>query len=91
MDASHKHSKFPHIQILDLSVDSEKSIPNISFEVNDAFLDMIKKEKNVKNISQEYLSDYVYNLLENCANNKNGYSYETSSGEEVSIDKTNIK
>jgi hypothetical protein len=91
MDASHKHSKLPHIQILDLSVDSEKSIPNISFEVNDAFLDMIKEEKNVKNISQEYLSGYVYNLLENCANEKDDYSYKTSSDIEVSIDKTNIK
>ena len=87
MDASHKYSKTPHIAIIDVEYNSDDSSPNISFEVNDAFLDMIRQEKKIEKISKELLSQYVYDLLENCANEKNDYSYKKSSDTEVTIDK----
>ena len=75
MDAYHKNSKTPHIQILDIA-DIGEDKPNISFEVNDAFLNMIKTEKNIESISQEELSEYVYELMKNCSNKTNGFDYE---------------
>tara|TARA_B100000676_G_C17676577_1_gene629208 strand:+ start:85 stop:333 length:249 start_codon:yes stop_codon:yes gene_type:complete len=75
MDAYHKNSKVPHIQILDIAEDVDDK-PNISFEVNDAFLSMIKKEKNIENVTQEELSEYVYELMKNCSNKTDGYDYE---------------
>ena len=75
MDAYHKKSKMPHIEVIDITP-TEEGIPDILFEVNDAFLDMIKTEKNIDTISQELLSSYVQELVYNCANNKNDFSYE---------------
>jgi hypothetical protein len=75
MDAYHKNSKVPHIQILDIA-NTEENKPNVSFEVNDAFLSMIKEEKNVETISQDELSEYVYALMKNCSNKTNGFDYE---------------
>ena len=46
------------------------------FEVNDAFLDMIKTEKNIDNVSQELLSSYVQELVTKCAKKEDDYSYE---------------
>ena len=76
MEEYYKKSKTPHIQIIDINNEGTEKKPNVSFEVNDAFLDMIKKEKNIDLVSQEDLSDYVYELMKNCSNKKNGYDYE---------------
>jgi len=86
MDASH-NNKTPHIKIIDMSTSDTGVAVNVSFEVNDAFLDMVKREEKVDKISQEFLSNYVYNLLENCSNEKNGYGYKTIKNGEVTIDK----
>jgi hypothetical protein len=77
MDASYKHSKTPHIQIVDVSYETDTSTPNVSFEVNDAFIDMVKADKELDKINQDILSDYVYDLLEKCANEKDEFSYVT--------------
>ena len=87
MDASYKHSKTPHIQIIDVSYEADTSTPNLSFEVNDAFLDMVKNDKDLDKINQDILSEYVYTLLEKCANEKDEFSYTTVKNKEVSIDK----
>tara|TARA_B110000444_G_scaffold257784_1_gene297050 strand:+ start:1568 stop:1819 length:252 start_codon:yes stop_codon:yes gene_type:complete len=75
MDAYHKKSKEPHIEVIDIT-QTEQGVPDMLFEVNDAFLDMIKTEKNIDTVSQELLSSYVQELVTNCAKKKNEYNYE---------------
>ena len=74
MDAYHKKSKKPHIEVIDVS-NSEDRGTGMHFEVNDAFLDMVKREKNVNIVTQEMLSSYVQELVTSCASNKNGFNY----------------
>ena len=76
MDALRKHSTTPHIEVINIDKTNEELGTQLHFEVNDAFLDMIKTEKNVKNVSQEMLSSYVHELVSNCATNKNGFNYK---------------
>jgi hypothetical protein len=83
MDAYHKNSKTPHIEVIDVTKNSDTKETGLHFEVNDAFLDMIKKEKKIEVVSQELLSSYVQDLVTNCAGNKNGFNYNK-------IIKTNI-
>ena len=76
MDASLKKSKMPHIEVIDINTGSKEEKPSLHFEVNDAFLDMIKEEKGIDRVSQEQLSSYVNELITKCANKTDGYSYE---------------
>lgn len=75
MDVLHKNSKKPHIEVIDINTGSENEEPSLHFEVNDAFLDMIKEEKGIDKVSQEQLSSYVNDLITKCANQTNGYNY----------------
>ena len=75
MDAYHKKSKEPHIEVIDITK-TEEGVPDMLFEVNDAFLEMVKTEKNIDNVSQELLSSYVQELVTKCAKKENDYSYE---------------
>jgi hypothetical protein len=75
MDDYHKKSKTPHIEVIDITETSE-GVPDMLFEVNDAFLNMIKTEKKIKKVSPQVLSQYVQELVTNCAKNKDGFSYE---------------
>ena len=74
MDAYHKNSKTPHIEVIDVS-NSEDKGTGMHFEVNDAFLDMVKREKHTKIVTQEMLSSYVQELVTSCASNKDGFNY----------------
>ena len=65
----------PSIQVLDVT-ENEDGTASISFEVSDEFLELVKKEKNLEEVSQEVLSEYVNELLTKCAENEDGYSYE---------------
>ena len=47
MDASLKKSKMPHIEVIDINTGSKEEKPSLHFEVNDAFLDMIKEERGI--------------------------------------------
>lgn len=75
MDALLKKSKMPHIEVIDINTGSDNEEPSLHFEVNDAFLDMIKEEKGIDRVSQEQLSSYVNELITKCANDQDGYSY----------------
>lgn len=75
MDLSHKNSKTPHIEVIDIT-QTEDGTPDMLFEVNDAFLDMIKTEKHVESVSQELLSSYVQELVTKCAKSEGDYNYE---------------
>lgn len=75
MDALHKNSKKPHIEVIDVKKNSDTNETGLHFEVNDAFLNMIKEERGIDNISQEQLSSYVNDLITKCANQKDGYNY----------------
>ena len=37
----------PHIAVIDITP-TEKNVPDMLFEVNDAFLEMVKKEKKIE-------------------------------------------
>jgi len=65
----------PHIEVIDITP-TEKNVPDMLFEVNDAFLEMVKKEKKIDNVSKELLSAYVQELITKCANEQDDYSYE---------------
>ena len=56
--------------------ENEDGTSSLSFEVSDEFIETIKQEKNMEEVSQEFLSEYVNELLVKCAENKDGYSYE---------------
>mgnify|MGYP003969565709 CR=1 FL=1 len=75
MDVYHKNSKTPHIEVIDIT-QTEAGVPDMLFEVNDAFLDMIKTERNIDNVSQELLSSYVQELVTNCSKGEDDYNYE---------------
>ena len=75
MDVLHKNSKKPHIEVIDVKKNQDTNETGLHFEVNDAFLDMIKKERGVDRVSQEQLSSYVNDLITKCANQTDGYDY----------------
>lgn len=77
MEKSTSENKTPHIKVLSVEPD-ENGKSELTFEVNDEFIDMVKKEKNVSNVSTEDLNQYVHELVMKCANNKDGYSYTTN-------------
>jgi len=60
MDAYRKKSKEPHIEVIDITK-TEDGVPDMLFEVNDAFLDMIKTEKNIDN---KQLADFYGQYIE---------------------------
>ena len=64
----------PQIRIIGIDKD-ENGDENISFEVDDDFLDYIKKEKNIKEVDQKTLSEFVKDLLTKCSNGEDGYDY----------------
>ena len=76
MEQSPSEHKSPHIKVLNVS-DPDDGKSELTFEVNDAFIDMIKIENNLTEISTQELNDYVHVLVMKCANKEEGYSYET--------------
>ena len=74
MDALLKKSKKPHIEVIDINTGGDNEEPSLHFEVNDAFLDMIKEEREIDKVSQEQLSSYVNDLITKCANQTDGYN-----------------
>ena len=50
MDALLKKSKKPHIEVIDINTGGDNEEPSLHFEVNDAFLDMIKEEKGIDRV-----------------------------------------
>jgi hypothetical protein len=69
------NKEVPTISVVDI-VENEDGSSSLSFEVSDDFIEMIKKEQDLEEISQEALSEYVENLLTKCAEGKDGYDYE---------------
>tara|TARA_A100001037_G_scaffold160116_1_gene144281 strand:+ start:12476 stop:12721 length:246 start_codon:yes stop_codon:yes gene_type:complete len=75
MEQSTSESKdVPSISIIDIT-ESPNGEANISFEVSDDFIEMVRKEKNIEDVTQEILSEYVNDLLSKCANKTDGYDY----------------
>jgi hypothetical protein len=70
-----KTKEIPTISVVDIT-ENEDGSANISFEVSDDFIEMVKKEKELKDVSQDVLSDYVQTLLTKCAEGDDGYDYE---------------
>ena len=69
------NKEVPTISVVDI-VENEDGSSSLSFEVSDDFIEMIKKEQDLEEISQEALSEYVENLLTKCAAGEDGYEYE---------------
>jgi hypothetical protein len=74
MEKSNK-KQLPLINILDVT-ENEDGSSNITFDASDDFIEMVKKEKNLEDVSQEILSEYVQELLTKCADEEDGYAYE---------------
>tara|TARA_B100000579_G_C22838644_1_gene860234 strand:+ start:2677 stop:2922 length:246 start_codon:yes stop_codon:yes gene_type:complete len=66
--------ELPQIRITSVEP-GENGQANLSFEVDDEFLEYIKQEKNLKEIDQETLSNFVREMLEKCSNEEDGYGY----------------
>jgi len=79
MEKSNKE-QLPLINILDVT-ENEDGSANVTFDASDDFIEMVKKEKNLDDVSQEVLSDYVQELLRKCADREDGYSYEKTTEE----------
>jgi hypothetical protein len=79
-------SEKPNIHILSIEND-ETGNPKFSYEVNSAFIEMIKKDKKIDNINENVISEYITDLLDKCASNKNGYGYEKVNLTNKKIDK----
>lgn len=75
MEKLTSETKTPHIKVLSVEPD-ENGQSELTFEVNDEFIDMIKKEKNQSTISASELNQYVHELVMKCANKQDGYDYE---------------
>lgn len=71
----------PQIRITGIEKDKNGG-DNISFEVDDDFLEYIKKEKNIKNVDQNTLSEFVNELLQKCATGVDGYDYTKLNNED---------
>lgn len=69
------NKEIPKIKVLDIT-EMEDGSSDISFEVSDDFIELVKKEKNIEEVSQEVLSEYVNELLTKCAVGEDGYGYE---------------
>jgi len=76
MDVYNKTKSTPHIEVIDISKNEETNETALHFEVNEAFLELVKKDTKTDEITQEQLSEYVTKLVSNCADFKNGYSYD---------------
>ena len=75
----------PNIHILSIE-DDQSGNPKFSYEVNDAFIVMIKREKKIDEVNEKVISEYITELLDNCATNKNGYGYEKVNSTKKIID-----
>ena len=76
MDESQQdNNEVPTISVVDI-VENEDGSSSLSFEVSDDFIEMIKKEQELEEVSQEVLSEYVEKLLTKCAAREDGYEYE---------------
>lgn len=75
------NKEVPTISVVDI-VENEDGSSSISFEVSDDFLEMIKKEQDLEEVSQEALSEYVEKLLTKCAAGEDGYEYEKLTDED---------
>ena len=76
-------TKKPNIHILSIE-DDENGNPKFSYEVNDAFIEMVKKDTHSKELKEEQITLYISELLNNCASKENGHDYKK-------IDLTNNK
>jgi hypothetical protein len=74
MEKSNKE-KLPLINVLDVT-ENEDGSANVTFDASDDFIELVKKDKNLDEVSQEVLSEYVQELLTKCADGKDGYAYE---------------
>lgn len=79
MEKSNKE-QLPLINVLDVT-ENEDGSAEITFDASDDFIEMVKKEKNLDEVSQEVLSEYVQELLSKCADGEDGYGYEKYTGE----------
>lgn len=69
------NDKIPTISVIDIS-ELPSGETNISFEVDDDFIDYVKKEKNIESVDDKTLSTFVHDLLKKCSNGIDGYDYE---------------
>ena len=69
------NKEVPTISVVDIT-ENEDGSANISFEVSDDFIEMVKKEQELEDVPQDVLSEYVQSLLTKCAEGKDGYDYE---------------
>lgn len=65
----------PIIKVLNIA-ELKDGTSDITFEVSDDFIELVKRQKNIEDVSQEVLSEYVNELLTKCADGKDGYGYE---------------
>lgn len=80
MEQSTSENKTPHIKVLSVEPD-ENGTSELTFEVNDEFINMVKKEKNLKELSPNVLNQYVHELVMKCANKEDDYSYEITTND----------
>jgi hypothetical protein len=66
--------ELPQLRITSIDTDTSGK-PNLSFEVDDDFLEYVKKEKGIEEVSQQVLSEFVKSMLEKCSNKEDGYGY----------------
>jgi hypothetical protein len=67
-------NELPQIRITSIDAD-ENGKPILSFEVDDDFLEYVKKENGIEEVNQHVLSEFVKNMLEKCSNEEDGYGY----------------
>ena len=79
MEKSNKE-RLPLINILNVA-ENEDGSTELTFDTSDAFIEMVKKEKGLDEVSQEALSEYVLELLTKCAAGHDGYGYEKTTDE----------
>ena len=80
MEKSNK-KQLPLLNVLDVTENKDGSA-EIIFDASDDFIEMIRKEKDLEEVSQEVLSEYVQDLLTKCAEGKDGYGYEKTTDED---------
>ena len=80
MEKSNK-KQLPLLNVLDVAENKDGSA-EITFDASDDFIEMIKKEQNLEEVSQEALSEYVKELLAKCADGEDGYGFEKYTDED---------
>jgi FMN-dependent NADH-azoreductase len=67
----------PIIQVKTLKENKDGSA-SVTFEANDQFVDLYKKEKKIKRVTEKGLGKFILELLEKAVQKKDGYDLKKS-------------